>query len=277
MKAGKDPVTAIQMATINAAQCFGIRDMGAVAPGFRADLIVLDDFAGFDIRDVYCRGKPAVVGGVCHPFDTPSLHSPEWKSIFDSFNLDPLTAADFHIEPEGTDCRVIKVIPGQLLTDEIVMKLDFTKNNGIDVGNDILKLAVIERHKNTGHRGIGFIKGIGLRSGAIAASVSHDSHNLIVIGTNDEDMAFAANRVRELKGGSVAVDGGRVLAELPLPIAGLMSDKDVKIAAELNAKLNDAVRALGVPENISPFMNKATVCTARSGCRVYSFDLLRNG
>ena len=154
---------------------------------------------------------------------------------------------------------MIGVIPGELLTDEITMKLDFSKNNGIDVEKDILKLAVIERHKNTGHRGIGYIKGIGLKRGAIAASVSHDSHNLIVIGTNDSDMAAAANRVREMKGGSVAVENGNVLAELPLPIAGLMSDKDAKTVAELNKNLNETVRNLGVPENISPFMNMAFV------------------
>ncbi|MBO6302574.1 MAG: hypothetical protein J6N15_09075 [Ruminiclostridium sp.] len=163
------------------------------------------------------------------------------------------------IEPKGESCRVIGVIPGQIITEELVMKLDMSVNNGIDITNDVLKLAVVERHRNTGHRGVGYIKGIGLKSGAIAASVSHDSHNIIVIGTNDEDMAAAANRVRELKGGSVAVENGAAVAELPLPIAGLMSDKDAKTAAELNQRLNDAVRALGVPDNISPFMNMAFV------------------
>ena len=139
------------------------------------------------------------------------------------------------------------------------MKLDFSVNNGIDIGKDVLKLAVIERHRNTGHRGIGYIKGIGLKRGAIAASVSHDSHNLIVIGTDDEDMAFAANRIRELNGGCAAVENGKVLAELPLPIAGLMSNSDAKTTAEMNRRLNDTVRELGVPDNISPFMNMAFV------------------
>lgn len=166
---------------------------------------------------------------------------------------------DLHIEPEGNTFRVIGVIPGELLTEELTMDLDFGTNNGIDIDRDVLKLAVIEHHKNTGHRGVGYIKGIGLKRGAIAASVSHDSHNLIVIGTNDEDMVFAANRVRELKGGSVAVESGKVIAELPLPIAGLMSDKDAKTTAELNHALNEAVRDMGVPDNISPFVNMAFV------------------
>ena len=260
VKAGKSAVTGIQMATYNAARCFGIKDMGAVAPGYRADLLILDDLESVAVHDVYCAGSPAVTGGVCRPFEhEPDRHAPEWSSIYNSFCLDPLRAEDFHIEPKGESCRVIGVIPGQIITEELVMKLDMSVNNGIDIANDVLKLAVVERHRNTGHRGVGYIKGIGLKSGAIAASVSHDSHNIIVIGTNDEDMAAAANRVRELKGGSVAVENGAAVAELPLPIAGLMSDKDAKTAAELNQRLNDAVRALGVPDNISPFMNMAFV------------------
>ena len=259
VKAGKSAVTAIQTATINAAQCFGLKGVGAVAPGYRADLLILNDLDSVAVRDVYCGGKPAVVNGICQPFVEPSYRTPEWSSVLDSFDLKPLSAGDLYIEPEGQTCRVIGVIPGELLTEELLMDLDLRKNNGIDIDRDVLKLAVIERHKNTGHRGIGYIKGIGLKRGAIAASVSHDSHNLIVIGTNDEDMAFAANRVRELKGGSVAVDSGNVIAELPLPIAGLMSDKDAKTTAELNDTLNEAVRHLGVPENISPFMNMAFV------------------
>ena len=118
---------------------------------------------------------------------------------------------------------------------------------------------MIERHKGTGHRGLGYISGIGLQRGAIAASVSHDAHNLIVIGTNDADMAAAANRIRALGGGCAAAADGEILAELPLPVAGLMSDRDAETVAEQNRVLNEAVRALGVPENISPFMNMAFV------------------
>lgn len=259
VRAGKDPVTCIQMATLNAAQCFGLQRVGAVAAGFRADLAVLSDLASFAVRDVWSAGRQVVRDGKCLPFDAPAVDAEKWSDVLHSFRLDALSAADFYIEPQDAPCRVIGVVAGQLLTDELHETLDFTKNNGISVDRDILKLAVIERHHHTGHRGIGYIKGIGLKRGAIAASVSHDSHNLIVIGTNDADMAAAANRVREIGGGSIAVADGKVLAEIPLPVAGLMSDADAETVARQNEALNAAVRALGVPENISPFMNMAFV------------------
>lgn len=259
VRAGKDPVTCIRMATIQAAQCFGLQRVGAVAPGYRADLVVLSDLDSFAVRDVYSAGTCAVRSGKCLPFDAPDFRDAKWMEILHSFRLDALTPEHFKIHAKSDRCRVIEVIPGQLLTNEIAETLDFTKNNGIDISRDILKLAVIERHKNTGHRGLGYIKGIGLKRGAIAASVSHDAHNLIVIGTNDADMACAANRIRELGGGSVAVADGKVCTEIPLPIAGLMSDADAETVAAQNEALNAAVREMGVPENISPFMNMAFV------------------
>ena len=259
VKAGKSAVTCIRMATLQAAQCFGLRNVGAIAPGYRADVLVLDDLERMAVRDVYSAGQLAVENGTCLPFAVPDYHAPKWKPVLHSFCLDELQPADFAIEPQGHRCRVIGVIPGQLLTEERIEMLDFTKNNGIDTDRDILELAVIERHRGTGHRGLGFISGIGLRRGAIAASVSHDAHNLIVIGTNHADMAAAANRIRTLGGGCVAAADGRILSELPLPIAGLMSDQEAETVAEQNRALNEAVRALGVPENISPFMNMAFV------------------
>ena len=259
IRAGKDPVTCIRMATIQAAECFGLQRVGAAAPGYRADLAVLSDLESFTVRDVYSAGKCVVRSGECLPFDVPDLRAPEWEPILHSFHMDALSPADFHIAEKGQRCRVIEVIPGQLLTNEVIETPDFTQNNGISTSRDILKLAVIERHKHTGHRGLGYIRGIGLKRGAIAASVSHDSHNLIVIGTNDADMAAAANRVLELGGGCTAAENGRILAEIPLPIAGLMSDADAAEVAAQNQALNAAVHEMGVPENISPFMNMAFV------------------
>lgn len=259
VRAGKDVITCIRMATIQAAQCFGLQHVGAVAPGYRADLVILSDLNSFTVRDVYSAGKCVVRGGACLPFEAPDFRCEKWAPILHSFHLDALTPDHFRIEAKSNHCRVIEVIPGQLLTDERIESLDFTQNNGIDTARDILKLAVIERHHNTGHRGLGYIKGIGLQRGAIAASVSHDAHNLIVIGTNDADMACAANRVRELGGGSVAVENGRICAEIPLPIAGLMSDADAETVAAQNEALNTAVHEMGVPKNISPFMNMAFV------------------
>lgn len=259
VRAGKDVITCIRMATIQAAQCFGIQRVGAVAPGYRADLVILSDLAEFAVRDVWSAGKPVVQNGKCLPFAAPAFRNEKWSPILDSFHLDALKPEDFAVEPQNAPCRVIGVQAGQLLTDLLTETLDFSQNNGISTVRDILKLAVIERHHHTGHRGIGYIKGIGLKRGAIAASVAHDAHNLIVIGTNDADMAAAANRVRELGGGSVAVAEGKVCAEIPLPIAGLMSDADAETVAAQNEALNAAVREMGVPENISPFMNMAFV------------------
>ena len=259
VKAGKSAVTCIRMATLQAAQCFGLRNVGAIAPGYRADVLVLNDLESMAVRDVYSAGKLTVEDGTCLPFPVPDYHAAKWKPVLHSFCLDELKPEDFVIEPQGHCCRVIGVIPGQLLTEERIETLDFTKNYGIDTDRDILELAVIERHRGTGHRGLGFISGIGLRRGAIAASVSHDAHNLIVIGTNHADMAAAANRIRALGGGCAAAADGKILSELPLPIAGLMSDQDAETVAEQNRALNEAVHALGVPENISPFMNMAFV------------------
>ena len=151
------------------------------------------------------------------------------------------------------------MIPGEIITKEIREEIDFEHNSGIDVRRDILKIAVIERHKNTGHIGIGFIKGIGMKSGAIASSVSHDSHNIIVIGTNDADMAFAANKIIQMGGGNVVVKDGVDIARQALPIAGLMSDFPAKDSAAFNAKVREAVRELGVTQGVEPFMNMAFV------------------
>ena len=170
---------------------------------------------------------------------------------------DELSPEDFHIEPEGERCHVIKIRPGQLLTDESITEINFDRNNGVDTKRDILKLAVIERHLNTGHKGIGFISGIGLKKGAIASSVSHDAHNLIVIGTNDDDMAAAANRIRTMGGGNAVVYEDKIIAEMPLPEAGLMSDLTAAEVASQNEEVRMAVHKLGASAEIEPFMNMA--------------------
>ena len=257
-KMGKSVITAIQMATVQAAQCFGLRYVGAIAPGYRADVVVLDDLNEVTVRDVYSKGQKIVCDGVLAPFDTPAV-SPELDTLVrHSFHTEPLSAKDFHIEEKSSVCRVIKVIPGQLLTDEEHAEINWSAGNGVNTDRDIVKLAVIERHKNTGHKGVGFISGIGLKKGAIASSVSHDSHNLIVIGTNDEDMAIAANHICS-SGGNVVVVDGKVIADMPLPVAGLMTDRSGAEIAEANEAVRAAVHTLGVNEGIEPFMNMAFV------------------
>ncbi len=256
-KAGKSVVKAIQMATLQAAQCFRIPYLGAIAPGYRADLLVLDDLESLSVSSVYTDGKLVVDEGKLLAFTPPAVDEGLQKLVRESFRLHRLTVGDFQIVPKGKVCRVIKVLAGQLLTEEWRTEIDWEKFGGVDVERDILKLAVIERHGKTGHKGLGFVNGLGLKKGAIASSVSHDSHNLIVLGANDEDMAIAANRIIEMGGGNVVVLDGKVIAEMSLPIAGLMSDKDAEEVACENERVRSAVYELGVPVQIEPFMNLA--------------------
>ena len=258
IKNGVSAITAIRMATIQAAQCFGLKRQGAIAPGYTADIIVLNNIENIEICDVYTNGKLAVKNGVTLPFKKPRINSCLTKSVYESFHLNKISIKDFYIKPSEKPCRIIKIIPEQITTEELIEKIDWSKNNGIDIERDILKLAVLERHNNTGHKGVGFINGIGLKKGAIASSVSHDSHNIIVIGTNDADMAIAANRIRE-NGGNVVVVDGEIIAEMPLRIAGLMSEYSSNIVVEQNASVRRAVHSLGIKEGIEPFMNMAFV------------------
>ena len=256
---GKAPMTGIRMATLQTAQCFGLKETGAIAPGYLADLLVLDDLNSVKVRDVYHHGEKVVDRGIVSAFDRPFIRPDVWKAVRNSFYLDPVNESSFHIEPEGQKCRVIKLVPHQLITQEWIADIDFSAGNGVDLQRDILKLAVIERHMNSGHVGRGFISGLGLKRGAIASSVSHDSHNLIAVGTNDTDMAIAANRVRELGGGLVAAESGRVLAEMALPIAGLMGKKSAQEMADQNEAVRLCAHSLGVPVDIEPFMAMAFV------------------
>ena len=256
---GKSVLSAIRMATLQAAQYFSLPDMGAIAPGYKADLLVLDDLATVNICDVYVDGRCVVRAGKKVMIKRPDVGKYLDGVVRKSFLIDKLTADDFAILPEAKTCRVIQVRGGDLLTDEYLAEIDWEENNGIDVSRDILKLAVIERHGKSGNKGIGFVKGIGLKKGAIASSVSHDSHNLIVVGTNAEDMAIAANRIIQLGGGNVVVADGQIAAEMPLPIAGLMSEKTAREVAAENEKVREAVKQLGVADDIEPFMNTAFV------------------
>lgn len=260
VKAGKSAVTGIRMATLQAAEAFGLKNEGAVAPGYSANLAVLDDLDSVSVCDVYHLGKKVVSAGKLEEFENPKISAALKERVLNSFNLSSLCEEDFHIAASGIrKCRVIDLVKHQLITEEALLDIDFSNNNGVDTEKDILKLAVIERHRNTGHTGLGFIRGIGLNEGAIAASVSHDSHNLIVIGTSEADMAFAANRVRGLGGGMVVVRKGSVVAEMPLPYAGIMTDSPASDVAKQNEAVRESVHALGVPSDIEPFMTMAFV------------------
>ena len=176
-----------------------------------------------------------------------------------TFNISKLTSADFSIEPKTGECRVIGVVPGELITEACMRTLDFSKDNGVDTSRGIIKLAVCERHRGTGHIGLGFIEGLGIERGAIASSVSHDSHNLIIAGTDGDDMALAGNTVAQMNGGLCVVLSGEVLARCPLPIAGLMSDGTAAETADLNRAVREAAARLGCADGVEPFMNLAFI------------------
>ena len=260
VKMGKSAVTAIQMATIQAAQYFGLRHVGAVAPGYRADLLVLNDLNSVDIKDVYFGGRKVVSNKKTIDFEEPKLPKELLKAVCSSFHIEKVSFEDFYIKPLSEKCRVIKTVPSQLITEEKIMDINWNENNGIDIKRDILKLAVIERHKNTGHKTVGFISGIGLKEGAVASSVSHDSHNIVVIGTNDEDMAAAVNHIIEIGGGCAAVCRGKIKADMPLPVAGLMSLMSAEETAEKNAVFIRALEEIGACKQLAPLMVMAFVC-----------------
>ena len=242
---GANPITAVKVACHNAARYFLLNNRGAIAPGYLADFVVIDNFQDFTIEKVFKRGELMVENGVVRDFPAPPIESYLEERARNTFHVETLTAEHFsEHRPRG----IIGMVDGEITT------VDAGYSDRIDVEYDVLKIAVVERHKNTHHIGIGFLQGYGLKSGAVATSVSHDSHNIIVVGTNEADMAAAANRVVELGGGIVVWDGGVPKAEVPLAIAGIMSDEPL---VTVNAKLEAAKAAahdLGVNPGIDPFM-----------------------
>lgn len=259
---GVNPIKAIKMATKQAAECFGLKYTGAVSPGYHADLLILNDLESVEIEDVYTDGKKVVSKKKVLDFKKPDVESSLLQKVHDTVHLAQLKPGDFYIEEYKGETRIIQIVKGELITNGIKTKLNFNSSNGIDVNRDILKLCVIERYKGTGHIGKGFINGIGLKHGAIASTVSHDSHNLIVIGTNDDDMAFAANCLRKCGGGSIYVKDSKIVECLPLPVAGLMSELCAEKVALQTEKLHEEVHKDGVSAEIEPFMNMAFVSLA---------------
>ena len=273
---GADPIRAIKMGTFNAARYFGLKDRGAVMPGLRADLAVLGDLKEFRVEVVYKDGVLAAKDGamitdcgVPASDDGPGSFADSAASgretafprVFDSFHMDEVTQEDLVLERKGTMQRVIQFKPHELLTEERLVPWQDMPGlaPGVNTEQDIVKAAVFERHLHTGHRGLGFVGGYGLKKGAVATSVAHDSHNLIVVGTNDRDMVLAANAVRKNRGGLAVAAEGQVLGELALPIGGVMSRLSVEEVEEQLQALKVLTRQLGISSDIDAFMTLAFV------------------
>jgi len=249
---GAPPVAVYRTASWSAARGFGLRDRGLVAPGYLADILLLDDLPSCAVSLVLRRGREVA------PASFIGRTLPEPLSG-NSVRLRPVTAQTFAVPGAGPSTSVIGIVPGKILTEHLQAELPFRGGQRhADPSRDLLKVCVLERHGKNGNIGRGFVRGFGLRNGALVSSIGHDSHNVCVVGVNDEDMALAVNRLIELGGGFVAVQDGRVLAELALPFAGLMSLDSFEVVRGRLETLREAVRAMGCPL-AEPFLQLASL------------------
>ena len=261
---GADPIRAIRMGTLNAAAYFGLHDMGAVAPGYKADLAVFDDLRTLNVKQVYKGGKLVAENGkMLHQKEKNTDWSTEIKErVFHSFHRVAITVEELQLkETTGTHQRVIDMVAHELITKERIEEWKELPGvaSGVDISRDIVKLVAIERHKNTGHVGLGFLGKYGLKKGAVATSIGHDSHNLVIAGVTDEDIVLAGNRVIENGGGLAIALDGKVLADLPLPIGGLMADEPVEVVDEKLEHMKKISMELGISEDIDAFMTLAFI------------------
>ena len=254
---GANPVVAIRMATLQAAQAFGLTHRGAIAPGYQADILVLDDkLERVRVRDVYKSGKLVVSKGCVKEFEPPCVSGKLLQSVNNTVHVGNITPQMFIVDQAGTKkCNVIGLVSGELISEHLQLDINFDSCNGVDLNRDIAKIAVIERHHNTGHVGLGYVKGFGLYQGALASSVSHDSHNIIVVGADEQSMSLAAQTVCEMGGGCAVVSDGKVLEKIALPVAGLMSTQPIDIVADADEALHSAAEMLGANKGTKPLMD----------------------
>jgi adenine deaminase len=250
IKMGLSPVTALQIATINTARHYRLRNFGAVAPRFWADFVVFDDLKKFTVRQTYKKGILVAEEGKYLAPRRPAVAQPR-----STMNLRYNAPGDFQVRASHkTRLRVIEIVPNQIVTREVIVLARSERGFVVpDIKRDILKLVVVERHRATGNVGVGFVRGFKLRNGALGSTVAHDAHNVVVVGTNDHDIGRAIEELEAMKGGQVALQSGKVLAKLPLPIAGLVSDSPLEEVIGRIAELNAAAHAMGCRLE-APFM-----------------------
>ena len=244
LKNGADPIVALKTATHHAARYFLLNNKGAIASGYLADIVVVDNLEDFNVETVFKCGK-LVFDGEVKDFSAPTVDEKLAEKCFDTFHLDSVTPSSFKVDGK---LGLIGLVGGELLTRNLGTA------DKIDVENDILKIACIERHKGTNHIGVGYVKGYSLKSGAVATSVAHDSHNIITVGCNDDDIAVAVNAIKDSKGGIAVVENGKIKALLELPIAGLMSDDPLTTVNEKLENAKSSAYELGADKSIDPFM-----------------------
>ena len=244
LKNGADPIVALKTATHHAARYFLLNNKGAIASGYLADIVVVDNLEDFNVETVFKCGK-LVFDGEVKDFSAPTVDEKLAEKCFDTFHLDSVKPSSFKVDGK---LGLIGLVGGELLTRNLGTA------DKIDVENDILKIACIERHKGTNHIGVGYVKGYSLKSGAVATSVAHDSHNIITVGCNDDDIAVAVNAIKDSKGGIAVVENGKIKALLELPIAGLMSDEPLTTVNEKLENAKSSAYELGADKSIDPFM-----------------------
>lgn len=250
---GIDEITAIRMATLNTAECYGLKDRGAIAPGLRADITIVDDLDNFNVSKVFIEGKLVAEDGRY----LRRVDRLDAKQVGNTFNVKDFSIDKLRMHLNNDKVNVIGIEPGSLVTKKLKeeIRINFAGEFIYDPNEDIVKVAVVERHKGTGNVACGLLKGYGIKKGAIATSVSHDSHNIIVVGVNNEDMAMAVEKLIEQNGGMIIVCEGKVLESMPMPIAGIMSDQSGEwVDSKLRAIHKTAIDVLGVNKDVDPIM-----------------------
>jgi adenine deaminase len=254
IEAGVDPVDAIKIATLNAAECYGLQKKGAIAPGYVADLVVLDNLKDFNIIQVFKNGKLVAE-------NNKALFEPDTSdlgNVINSVNIKDVKIEDIQIQMETNKGNIISVVNGSLTTELVVKEVDVVDGFFNYSNNDILKLVVVERHHATGNIGVGLIENFEMKDGAIGSTVAHDSHNIIVIGDNDQDILLAIEELERIGGGITMVSNEKVLRSLPLEIGGIMTSKPIE---ETNAILKEMIKLshekFNINKNIDPFMTLA--------------------
>jgi adenine deaminase len=256
IKEGLDPITAIQMVTINTTEFFCLRGYGAIAPGYQADLLILNDLQSISIDRVIKKGKCVVENGEINKNAfIRNENSKELALKLPGINMKELQINDLEMPLSSSLCNIIEIVPNSLITYHRVEKADIYNGNFIaSTCRDLLKIAVIERHHATGNIGLGIVKGFGIKKGAIATTVAHDSHNIVVVGTSDEEMLLAVNHLKSINGGIAIASGKEVIASLPLAICGLISENSCLEVKEQLRSLNQALNIIGADTNFNPFL-----------------------